>query len=304
MQNNFNESRYYKFAFRLGVNNFCKNKFRIGFLKTIGKILQPINSYTRYPEYFIFEQIIKKYISHKKTCIKILDVGSPKIFGLYLAYNYNVDIVLSDISTKNINEYVYLWDLIKEKAKGKLYFQLIDVRKLQEIGEKYDIIYSMSVIEHVEGWDGDVVAFNNISKSIQPGGLFLISFPFGNRYLEQVIEKDLAYNTDNIDNENNYSFFQRIYDLDFIQQRFINLYSNKINTVSVYRKKNIYISLYKFLPIYASGLIGFLNPLLSKLINYTSSVNIDQYCKYNKKHSVKDIYGDMIIYNDFGIKDA
>src|ERR1051325_12248929 len=57
------ELTYYFFGLRAGFANLFTNWFQLGFKKTAGKIMQPINSYTRFPEYYWFDAAISSYLA-------------------------------------------------------------------------------------------------------------------------------------------------------------------------------------------------------------------------------------------------
>ena len=56
----FAELRIYLSALQAGLRNVWVNGFKLGAVKTVGKIIQPINQYTRFPEYFYFGK--KKFL--------------------------------------------------------------------------------------------------------------------------------------------------------------------------------------------------------------------------------------------------
>ena len=151
------EARYYSFALRAGVANLLSNGFLLGAKKTIGKITQPINAYSRFPEYYWFDSAVRRRLLTVPTGtrLKVLDVGSPKMLGLYLGVNTTAELILTDISELNVDEYQVMWRGLEGKAKGKIMFSLADARSLQFRDAEFDVVYSMSVVEHIEGEDGD-----------------------------------------------------------------------------------------------------------------------------------------------------
>jgi len=75
------------------MRNLWGNGFSIGLRKTIGKIFPAINSYARFPEYYYMAESIGRYVKENRSSksLRILDVGSPKCFGLYVAANFEVE---------------------------------------------------------------------------------------------------------------------------------------------------------------------------------------------------------------------
>ena len=81
------ELRYYGFGLHAGAANVAANRLRLGLKKTVGKITQPINAPSRFAEYDAFDSAIDRYLAATTAGAtpRILDVGSPKLFGLHLA---------------------------------------------------------------------------------------------------------------------------------------------------------------------------------------------------------------------------
>src|SRR5690242_20298390 len=52
----YQEPRYYFFGLKAGLRNLLQNGFALGAKRTLGKIAQPINWYTRFPEYYYFDR--------------------------------------------------------------------------------------------------------------------------------------------------------------------------------------------------------------------------------------------------------
>src|SRR4029077_16791888 len=213
------ELKYYAFGLRAGIANLCGNGLHLGLKKTAGKIMQPINSYTRFPEYYWFDLAIRDYLAQVPAGSRatILDVGSPKTLGLYLGTKSTACLTLSDISELNVDEYRVMWQALEKKAKGKVVFSLQDARSLQFPAAQFDIVYSMSVLEHIEGATGDASAIRELLRVLKPGGLLLLSVPFGAKYIEQ---KRIGFSgAARKTGDRQAYFFQRIYDGDAFQSK-------------------------------------------------------------------------------------
>ena len=283
--------------------NLFKNRTALGLKKTLGKIFQPINTYTRFPEYHFFGRAIERFIAgkEKQGPLTILDVGSPKLFGLYLAYYHDVEIHLTDISRLNIDEYEILWNSVKNDAKGRASFDQQDGRALSYSEEWFDIVYSMSVIEHVEGDRQDSKALYEMWRRLKPGGLFLVSVPFGNLYIEQSII-GFAHAVRATNDKKSY-FFQRVYDQHTVQTHLIAPLSPRAQSVqawTVFRKKGAMTQTYhrirRSMGENMNGLLGFVNPVLSTLLNrHQEGVYTEFFSSYASIHSLRDVYGDLIL---------
>ena len=291
------ELTYYFFGLRAGFANLFTNRFQLGFKKTAGKIMQPINSYTRFPEYYWFDAAISSYLARLPagSQARALDVGSPKALGLYLGARKPVDLMLTDINEINIDEYKVIWRALQKRANGKVDFALQDARKLQFESDCFDIVYSMSVLEHVEGEAGDATAVRECLRVLKPGGLLVLSVPFGQTYIEQkrVGFSGAARKTD----DQEVYFFQRIYDPTAFESRILNelkeLDGMHLTTVSRTRPwiSHTLCALGENL----RGLLGPVNPLLSVCGN-RSCAGIKPFAtEYGEFHHATDVYGDIIL---------
>jgi predicted SAM-dependent methyltransferase len=293
----YHEFKYYLFGLKVGVSNLLFNGFKIGIQKTIGKISHPINYYSRFPEYHYFNICIDKWIrEHQNRTLKILDIGSPKLFGLYLAYTKPVTLILTDFHKRNIEEYIHLWNSIKRKAKGHIEFTTVDARSLCFNKESFDIVYAMSVIEHIEGKDGDSIALQELKRVLKRGGLLIVSIPFGDHYIEQKIETYSAYLTDGSDAGEDYSFFQRIYDMKSVGERILQSISAHTELKLVSRRWHFILHLYMRAPSRLRAILGFLNPVMSKLFNVDNADFLGPSSMYRLNHKVYDIYSDLILF--------
>jgi SAM-dependent methyltransferase len=292
------ELKYYWFALNAGVSNLLANGMRLGPRKTIGKITQPINAHSRFPEYYWFEEAIRKHLSQvpPQKNVRMLDVGSPKMLGLYLAWNTRAEVTLTDISEINVDEYQMMWKGLQKKAKGTLRFALQDARSLGYGDAEFDVVYSMSVIEHIEGEEADSRAVRELVRVLKPGGLLALSVPFGPRYIEQqtIGVAGAARKT----GDRHLYFFQRIYDSRLFQERILKHAAGlkNVNLTTVQRSNQWLGRSFGTLGENVRGMLGFVNPLLSAAINRSSSgLTEPARANYGEVHSARDVYGDVIL---------
>ena len=293
-----NEFKYYFFGLRAGVSNLLGNGTRLGSKKTIGKITQPINAHSRFPEYYWFDTAIRNRLSSAPAIRrpKILDVGSPKLIGMHLAFDSEAEIALTDISEINVDEYRTMWEVLRKKAKGKANFLLQDARALKFPDAEFDVVYSMSVIEHIEGEGGDSQAIRELLRVLKPGGLLVLSVPFGADYVEQKRVGFASAARKTGDSET--YFFQRIYDPTAFQKRILDytVGLEQITLTTVSRRNQWLARIFGSLGESARGVLGFVNPLLSLAINRSSNgVDGSFKGKYEQFHSARDVYGDLIL---------
>jgi SAM-dependent methyltransferase len=291
------ELRYYLFGLRAGLKSFQANRFQLGVRKTFGKITQPVNAWSRFPEYDRFVTAIR---DHLRTFIErpasILDVGSPKLLGLYLGHETTADLTLTDITDLNIAEYRVMWRALSPTARGRVSFALQDARSLEFGSAVFDVAYAMSVIEHVEGDGGDTRAVDELLRVLKPGGLLLVSVPFGPKHVEQG-RRGFAGAARPTGDQQEY-FFQRVYDAESFRRRILPsseaLHDVAVTTIT---RQHVWLARsFGRLGENVRGALGVLNPLLSMLVNRAKpGVDGSFQTSYGALHTAEDVYGDLIL---------
>jgi SAM-dependent methyltransferase len=285
----YDEFRYYRFGLKLGIANLLRNGFALGLRKTLGKIAQPINSYTRFPEYFFLEQAMHEHLC--RPC-RILDIGSPKLFGFYLATHYPIELHLTDLSPGDVREYELFWSSVRD-AVGEVSFAVQDARHLSYGDDHFDMVYSMSVVEHIEGREGDSEAVREMMRVLKPGGHLLVSVPYGSYYVEQYRVGLRSAATKTADTQSH--FFQRIYDSSRLRQR-LATGSDRSSIVTVSRRHSGLTKRYSALGENARGLLGFLSPFVSRAVNrHCVGYPANEHHEYCEAYTSRDVYGDAIV---------
>jgi len=291
------ELRYYSFGLRAGMANLFSHGLRMGAKKTAGKILQPVNSYTRFPEYYWFDRAITDHLAALPAASRaaILDVGSPKLLGLYLGVKTRAQLTLTDISEVNIDEYRLMWQALKKRAKGTADFSLEDARHIKLPDASFDVVYSMSVLEHIEGEGGDSAAVAELLRVLKPGGLLALSVPFGASYVEQkrVGFAGAARKT----GDRRVYFFQRIYDSAAFDRRIMRRLAgvSDLKLMTIQRTRPWVSRGFGALGENLRGLLGGLNPLFSAMGNRSVEGVQPFDTRYGEFHSARDIYGDLVL---------
>ena len=291
------ELTYYSFGLRAGIANLFSNGLRMGAKKTVGKILQPVNSYTRFPEYYWFDRAITAHLAALPggSRAAILDVGSPKLLGLYFGVKTRAQLTLTDISDVNIDEYKLMWQALKTRAKGTADFSLQDARTITFPDASFDVVYSMSVLEHIEGQGGDSAAVAELLRVLKPGGLLVLSVPFGSTYVEQkrVGFAGAARKT----GDRRVYFFQRIYDSTAFEQRIMRPLAgvSDVKLMTIQRTRPWISRGFGAFGENLRGLLGGLNPLFSAMGNRSIDGVQPFATRYGEFHSAKDIYGDLVL---------
>ena len=148
----------------------------------------------------------------------------------------------------------------------------------------------------MEGKDGDTIALQELKRVLKPDGLLVVSVPFGDHYIEQNIETYSAYLTDGLDAGEDYSFFQRIYDMKSIKERILPFLSAHAELKLVSRRWQFIHRLFLRVPLNLRGILGFLNPVLSKLNNVDNMDFLSPPSNYRLHHKAYDVYSDLILF--------
>ena len=299
----YQEAAFACFGLGAGIASFLRNGFTPGFRLASSAVLQPLNSYTRFPEYHFMDREIAARIragSADRGPLRVLDIGSPKLFGFSLARRYPVDLYLTDISPLNVDPYRRMWAPLQAAAPGRISFGIRDARRLPEPDGTYDIAYAMSVLEHIEGESGDGEAVVEMLRVIKPGGLLVFSVPFGPRFQEQSI-RGIAHAVERTE-RNDLHFFQRIYDPDRLEARLLRSLRGRIDEErvrTVDRRPSPLLRAYHFLrgnlPEAFLTALGFLNPVMSLALNRDRAGIVPPQCAaYGPVHRFGDIFADVI----------
>jgi SAM-dependent methyltransferase len=252
------EWELYRFGLRVGWHTLRAGGVRrLGLQKTAGKILQPIITPTRFAEYAAVASQLPPDMR------LVLDVGSPKIFGLWLAAHRPVVLVATDVWHLPTAEYALAWQRLarEQPTRGQVHFVTTDGTLTCFRPSTFDCMYAVSVIEHIEG-DGDTRFLDEAARLLVPGGRLVITVPFAARYEEQYTQKQV-YRPRAKDGP---VFFQRVYDRQAAQRRLLHhdlLAVRAVKTLAF--EPTQLLRLWDRLPMRVRGALGFLNPVLSGL---------------------------------------
>jgi SAM-dependent methyltransferase len=209
----------------LGLKLLAQGKLR---LVTSQKLLSsPMDSV----RYFEFDFFYHRFIYHSDFK-NYLDVSSPRLFPTLILHNYphiKAAIVNPDIKDLNITK--ELVSACGFENRCRLLSDPIANLTLPE--ESFDIITSMSVIEHIPG-DGDVIALKKMWSLLRPNGKLFISVPCARIAFEEYTD----YNEYGLltPDEDSYVYGQRFYDKKLIEDRFWNITGIPTN-IAIYGEK-------------------------------------------------------------------
>lgn len=202
---------------KFGVKYF--NKGRNGLL------LNPI-SLTRYFEF----DFAGRYVQQFKG-VKLLDVSSPRIFPIWAADACECQVVMINPDSSDLEASKKLSVCMKNRDRIT-FDEGVDAIKLPYADNAFDMLTSISVIEHIDG-DGDSKALDEFVRVVRPRGVIILSFPVNGNYYEEYRSHD-PYGTQEKDNRTGLYFFQRFYDEGSMNMRLLGKRSVRVISKEYY----------------------------------------------------------------------
>ena len=163
--------------------------------------------------YWEFPFTLRHVPRDAKDC---LDVGSPRLFPLYLA-NRRRELRVRVINPDHADTATTA-ALARVLGRANVEAEAISVADLGHEDARYDAIWSISVIEHIhDDADGDAMAL--LYGLLRPGGRLIVTVPVDRRAWDEYRERD-TYNLGLPRGPQGY-FFQRWYDEAAIRTRLL-----------------------------------------------------------------------------------
>jgi SAM-dependent methyltransferase len=162
--------------------------------------------------YFEFPFTLSCLSESPRQC---LDISSPILFSFYVASrNPSASMLMLNPDRKDSSLAAIIasrlrLDNIRTECSG------VDV--IENRGEAYDCIWSISVIEHIAGVYDDRHAVKLMYDCLKNGGRLVLTFPVDRRYWNEFRDRDY-YGTQKPEPIGKY-FFQRYYDKRAIEER-------------------------------------------------------------------------------------
>lgn len=184
-----------------------------------------------------FPWVLSK-LDHLKNKETILDIGSPKLLALFIARKFEAEIWATDLLdyfTKDLMEFRNIL------GRSNLKIDLQNARSLTYKSNFFDVVYSISVLEHISG-EGDSLAIKEIERVLKPGGKCILTMPVRNRYYEELRDPNFFYYAQKNNSNGERVFFQRYYSHNAITKRILNetnLISQEINYVREIPNKKV-----------------------------------------------------------------
>tara|TARA_B100001057_G_scaffold497199_1_gene600708 strand:+ start:1138 stop:1833 length:696 start_codon:yes stop_codon:yes gene_type:complete len=203
---------------------------------------------------------IKKYLSDD---LKVLEIGCGNgITAIELARSFSLDILSVDYSSKMIeNAKILLKNETYGNLKGNIKFEVLDIRNLTKITQKYDMVISERVLINLDTYKEQIKTINTIGSILKPKGKFimcesskkgldlinnerskfqldLIEMPWHNNYIDDdKLERDFNKINLNLKSINHFSstyyFLSRIVYAHYANQNNLKIdYESDINKMS------------------------------------------------------------------------
>lgn len=249
---------YYYFGKSLAKQVLKISIKKMGLLKAYSKIISPVTDWSRFAEFFLTSEILKKNLQDGDI---ILDIGSPKLFPIWFATKKYVKIVCTDIWKEASLEYSHFWDDIKNDHKSLLAFETADLLDLKYENEKFDGIFSISTIEHAYDPNWKEIISENLSRVLKDGKIVVLTTPFGSKNVVQ-FKQNLGYTNVHLQEENK-NFFMRIIDQNELD-KFVkiaekhSLFLEECYTVNISASK--LSKIIRLLPVHLFVSLGFSYP--------------------------------------------
>lgn len=140
----------------------------------VAHLLCPVDS-TRFTEFAYLLRYIKE---NKLQFGQILDVSSP----FQLAY-------LLSRSSKVLKTDINAYERTRIRQQKNLSFQKEDATHLTFADNTFDLVYSISVIEHI--YNGSRKAIQEMLRVVRPGGYLYVTFPVADQPTEEWLDNNV-----------------------------------------------------------------------------------------------------------------
>jgi SAM-dependent methyltransferase len=247
----------YSYGLLVGLQSLLRGHISREALKNV---VVPVN-YWRTLEYrLVFDELLPQRSD------VILDIGSPKLFSLYVAERFGTEICATDIEEYFIPDYGY-FGAMRGIPPERYRLLRADGRKLQFADGAFNKVYSISVLEHIPG-EGDSECMKEIARVLRPGGLCLLTVPFAPQSREEFRRaKDFYWSSKSGDvREDGDVFFQRRYSELDLQKRLIEPSGLSVRRIGYFGER---LALREGAEIahYLPPVTGPVHPLASKLFH-------------------------------------
>lgn len=148
----------------------------------------------------------------------LLDVSSPRLCALFVAaVRPAVSIRMMNPDTEDADA---TRTIISRLGISNVTVASDSVSVLADQAPNYDCVWSISVVEHIEGTNGDTDAMRLMYAALRPGGRLIVTVPVDRRFWVEYRDRDY-YGVHLQQNASGEYFFQRLYDEQHVRSRLI-----------------------------------------------------------------------------------
>jgi SAM-dependent methyltransferase len=251
---------------KLGVETMLGPDRSAEHLKTI---VAPVN-YWRSIEYRLVLEALRA-----RSEDRILDLGSPKLLSIYLADVVGARVVAVDLVDEFLRRYrAYQNGRLRGRPCHAL---LADGRTLPFRDGSFDKIYSISVLEHIDG-EGDSECAAQLGRALRPGGICAITVPFAPAGAVETRARGAFYWAPRRGGQGERVFYQRRYSEADLHRRLIEPSGLVLDQV-LYMGERFMSWTRRELSEFLPPAIGPLHPGLSRLFHVTPSTSWQRLAK-------------------------
>ncbi len=261
--NNVSYLDLFIFSLKIGVNALLKGNVT---KESIKRILCPLDV----SRYYEIPKVINSLIIKKG--MKVLDISSPKLITYYLATKFPG---VTFYATDKFKSELASWEKLMPNIKNVI-VKLEDATKLTFKNNLFDIVYSVSVIEHLGNEKNfeDTKMIVEVERVLKSRGTFALTTIISNKSKIVFKNKNL-YSTDN--NKINKTFFCRIYSYPQLKDRLLNKTNLKVTQEEVCNYKYTFYEYIFNTLMPLSILLGWVNllfvPFMLNTTNKTDNIN-------------------------------
>jgi SAM-dependent methyltransferase len=263
-------SEYFWRGLRLGLRGFSRDSLRAAGLKrSLGFMLQPVENWSRYPEIRQVELFLGD-LNHKK----VLDLGSPKMFGLLLAERYRAEFELTDIWSVAVKEVRPLVARNQAHLSGSVNLGEADLTHLPSTMQgMFDAVYSLSVVEHIEDLEGIRKGLREMARVTKSEGTVVISVPIRRLYHQAFHDEPVYGKT----SPGGRAFFSHYFDAATAATIFSAPEGLRLDRAAIvsWRTQNPILKRWRQVPQKLRGLLGYLNMRLAPLCTEVTELEED-----------------------------
>ncbi len=203
---------YYIFSLMVGLRGLVGPVVR----DALARIVNPL-SYPRLIEYRLVRERLQL---DGQEDLKVLDLGSPKLFFLLLAHRTSLTLHATDLRPYFVK---YSRCFLERLGHGgelghRLFLETQDATALSYPDHSFDRIYSISVLEHIPG-SGDNAAIREIKRVLKPSGLVALTLPYSAAGYRETFRNHSVFERQPVDGAP--VFYQRHYDEATLYDRII-----------------------------------------------------------------------------------